>query len=221
MESVMNNKNEEESEKETAKNETKETENETEKMDLKKNWSEMADKFLNKQDQPVKEGEKIEVSYQNASEGDRERPWVISNKIVTLGEMKDEHNTTMFIPLISIYETKAENVRLNDWAKIKVQNKQFLVCKKTLLFMTNCICEPLYDKSNTVVTHITVHSDAAKGSEENKLYWKTQFAKYMKVGSMTWEEVRTQVDIKETLEEQLGAMHIEEKVVGDDDEQKV
>ena len=189
-------------------------------MNDKKEEGHEKDETQLKQDQAVKEGDKIELSYQNASEGDRERPWVISNKIVTLGEMKDEHNTTMFIPLISIYEKKAENVRLNDWAKIKVKNKQFLVCKKTLLFMTNCICEPLYDKSNTVVTHITVHSDAAKGSKENKLYWKTQFAKYMKVGSMTWEEVRAQVDIKESLEEQLGAMNIEEKVVGDDDEQK-
>ena len=52
---MNNNKNEEESkqEKETIKKETKETENETGKMDLKKNWSVMADKFLNKQDQTV------------------------------------------------------------------------------------------------------------------------------------------------------------------------
>ena len=40
-------------------------------------------------DPPKPPAEKnVEIKYKAASEGDRERPWVISNKMVTIGELE-------------------------------------------------------------------------------------------------------------------------------------
>lgn len=67
--------------------------------------------------------------------------------------------------------------------------------------MVNGICEPLYDKSNTVVTHIQVHSDEENDTDKNKEYWKDQFEKFMRCGNMSWEDAEkeyTQKDVAPT-----------------------
>ena len=81
--------------------------------------------------------------------------------------------------------------------------------------MTNGACQLLHDVTDTVVTHVMVHYEFDKGTEENKEYWKRQFAKYMKVGSMTWLEVDEQwniddsnTEIKEA-EDKLGLLAVE------------
>ena len=139
------------------------------------------------QDQKIKE-EAIKIDYKPAAEGNRQRPWCISNKIRTIGEFNDQFQTRVFIPLISLYETSPEKIPLEHWLKVIVKNKTFMVCKKTFLFMVNGICEPLYDKSNTVVTHIQVHSDEENGTDKNKEYWKDEFEKFMRCGNMSWED---------------------------------
>ena len=143
------------------------------------------------QDGESKDGETkrdvVEIKYKKASEGDRERPWVISNTMLTLGEMAEGKR----IPLISLFESEPEKVK-DHWTTLTIKNKDYMVCKKTFLFMTNCACELFHDKTQTVVTHIFVHSEHEKQTEENKNFWKRQFAKYMKVGAMGWNEVEEQ-----------------------------
>ena len=141
-----------------------------------------------KQVEENNEKEKVKIDYKPAAEGDRQRPWVISNKIVSLGELTDDYDTKVFIPLISIYETDPKKVPRDQWVNITVKDKKYMVCRKTFLFMTNGVCEPLYDKSNTVVTHITVHSQEEQNTDRNKEFWKQQFQKYMRCGSLSWKE---------------------------------
>ena len=132
--------------------------------------------------------DKVKIDYKPAAEGDRERPWCISNKIVSLGEFTDDYGTKVFVPLISIYETDPSKVPREHWLQVNVKNKKYMLCRKTFLFMTNGVCEPLYDKSNTVVTHITVYSTEEKHSIRNKEFWKQQFEKYMRCGNLSWKE---------------------------------
>lgn len=144
----------------------------------------------------------VKIDYKPASEGDRERPWCVSNKLPDIAELYDDDtNCKLFMPIISLFEKKPNDIASQDWVKITVKKKKFMVCKKSLLFMTNCLCEPMYDKSGTVVTHVMVHSPEEKGSDANKEYWKRQFAKYMSLGSMDWEKVRAQVEMKDDRED--------------------
>ena len=164
-----------------------------------------------KSDAPPKPpaNENVEIKYKAASEGDRERPWVISNKMITIGELQGKR-----LPLLSLFESDPSTLPLKRWTIMTIEKKQYMVCKKSFLFMTNGACELLHDKTDTVVTHVMVHSEFDKGSEENKEYWKRQFAKYMKVGSMTWEEVDEQWNIDKEkelkeVEDKLGLLEVE------------
>lgn len=132
--------------------------------------------------------DKVKIDYKPAAEGDRARPWRISNKIISLGEFTDDYGTKVFVPLLSIYETDPSKVPREHWIQVDVKNKKYMMCRKTFLFMTNGVCEPLYDKSNTVVTHITVYSEEEQDSDRNKEFWKLQFEKYMRCGNLSWEE---------------------------------
>ena len=152
--------------------------------------------------------ENLEIKYKDASEGDRERPWVISNKMITIGELKGKR-----LPLLSLFESDPSAIPLQRWTIMTIEKKQYMVCKKSFFFMTNGACQLLHDVTETVVTHVMVHSEFDKGTEENKEYWKRQFAKYMKVGSMSWQEVdeqwqiddKSNTEIKE-VEDKLGAI---------------
>jgi len=144
----------------------------------------------------------VKIDYKPASEGDRERPWCISNKLPDMAELYDDDTSCkLFMPIISLFEKKPKDIASQDWVKITVKKKKYMVCKKSFLFMTNCLCEPRYDKSGSVITHIMVHSPEEKGSDANKEYWKRQFAKYMSLGSMDWEKVRAQVEMKDDRED--------------------
>jgi len=134
--------------------------------------------------------ENVEIKYKAASDGNRERPWVISNKMITIGELKGKR-----LPLLSLFESDPSTLPLKRWTIMTIEKKEYMVCKKSFFFMTNGACQLLHDVTDTVVTHVMVHSEFDKGTEENKAYWKRQFAKYMKVGSMTWEEVDEQWNI--------------------------
>ena len=154
----------------------------------------------------------VEIKYKDASEGDRERPWVISNKMITIGELEGKR-----LPLLSLFETDPSTLPLKRWTIMTIEKKKYMVCKKSFFFMTNGACQLLHDVTDTVVTHVMVHSEFDKGTDENKEYWKRQFAKYMKIGSMTWEEVdeqwkiddkKSNTEIKE-VEDKLGLLAVE------------
>ena len=161
-----------------------------------------------KSDPPKPAEDNVEIKYKDASEGDRERPWVISNKMITIGELKGKR-----LPLLSLFESDPSAIPLQRWTIMTIEKKQYMVCKKSFFFMTNGACQLLHDVTETVVTHVMVHSEFDKGTEENKEYWKRQFAKYMKVGSMSWQEVdeqwqiddKSNTEIKE-VEDKLGAI---------------
>ena len=164
-----------------------------------------------KSDDPPKPpaNENVEIKYKAASEGDRERPWVISNKMITSGELEGKR-----LPLLSLFESDPSTLPLKRWTIMTIEKKQYMLCKKSFLFMTNGACQLLHDKTDTVVTHVMVHSEFDKGTEENKEYWKRQFAKYMKVGSMTSEEVDEQWNIDKEkelkeVEDKLGLLEVE------------
>ena len=161
-------------------------------------------------DPPKPPAEKnVEIKYKAASEGDRERPWVISNKMITIGELEGKR-----LPLLSLFETDPSTLPLKRWTIMTIEKKQYMVCKKSFFFMTNGACQLLHDTTDTVVTHVMVHSEFDKGTDENKDYWKRQFAKYMKLGSMTWEEVDEQWNIDKEkelkeVEDKLGLLEVE------------
>ena len=154
--------------------------------------------------------ENVEIKYKDASEGDRERPWVISNKMITIGELEGKR-----LPLLSLFESDPSTLPLKRWTIMTIEKKKYMVCKKSFFFMTNSACQLLHDVTETVVTHVMLHSEFDKGTEENKEYWKRQFAKYMKVGSMTWEEVDEQWNIDDSnteikeVEDKLGLLAVE------------
>jgi len=186
--------------------------------EIKELTEEMLDQVITEQiddetksDDPPKPpaNENVEIKYKAASEGDRERPWVISNKMVTIGELQEKR-----LPLLSLFESDPSTLPLKRWTIMTIEKKQYMVCKKSFLFMTNGACQLLHDKTDTVVTHVMVHSEFEKGTDENKDYWKRQFAKYMKVGSMTWDDVDEQWNIDKEkelkeVEDKLGLLEVE------------
>lgn len=165
---------------------------------IKELTEEMINKVLEEDDTETKGEEKqkrdvVEIQYKKASEGDRERPWVVSNKMITMAELPNDEK----VPLISIFEKNPEKIPFERWTKLFIQNRKYMIDRKSFLFVTNCACEVMHDKTKTVVTHLMIHSEHEKNTEVNKEFWKRQFAKYMKVGAMTWEEVDEQWSIKD------------------------
>jgi hypothetical protein len=157
--------------------------------------------------------EAVKVDYSPAANGDRERPWHLSNKAPTMGELKDGKQ----LPIVSIFQPDLNKIEEEDWVQIHANKKTYMTCVKSFLLMTNCVCEMKYDVTNTVVTHLLLHSPEQENNDRNKEFWKNQFRKYLRVGAMSYKEAREEVKMygkekmeMKTIEEEMERLGVEE-----------
>ena len=131
----------------------------------------------------------VKIDYAPAANGDRERPWHLTNKAMTMGVLGEGEE----IPIVSMFEPNLKKLKETDWVKIKVNDRHYMACKKSFLLMTNCICEMKHDVTETVVTHLLIHSPETENNTKNKEFWKMTFRKYLRLGAMSWEDARKEV----------------------------
>ena len=95
--------------------------------EIKQLTEEMLDQVIEQQiddetksdDPPKPPAEKnVEIKYKAASEGDRERPWVISNKMITIGELQGKR-----LPLLSLFENDPSALPLKRWTIMTIEKK--------------------------------------------------------------------------------------------------
>jgi len=160
-------------------------------LELSHQASELMDLLLKKMHSPEE--------YQN-----RERPWIVRNKLIGLLEMADKKK----YPCVSLFATTMNEVPRVCWKLIKVKGlKDILVCSKTLTFVSSAKAEFHYDKTNTVVTHAFIDCirDDFK-AKDKEVFWRHQMELYFQLINSHYENVKeldvaTVEDISKGLQE--------------------
>ena len=119
---------------------------------------------------------------------DRERPWIIRNKLVGLLEFKDGKT----YPCVSLFTSKMAEVPQHCWKLLKVKGlKQTLICSKTLTFISSAKCEFHFDKTNTVITHAFIDCICDKFKKaDKKQFWVHTMELYFKLINSHYETLK-------------------------------
>lgn len=134
----------------------------------------------------------------------RNRPWIVNNKLIGLLEMADKKK----YPCVSLFATTMNEVPRVCWKLIKVKGlKDLLVCSKTLTFVSSAKAEFHYDTTNTVVTHAFIDCirDDFK-AHDKEVFWRHQMELYFQLINSHYENVKeldvaTVEDISKVLQE--------------------